>query len=209
MNTHAQPQPTTRSPSALNEILVVVGLSALGAAWLLSLARLEPAPIGWVTMRVTGFVSYAALAVTTALGPLVATRYAPSWLPAFMSRGWHGILSGFALALGALHGAFILVGGEYAQGLAALLIPGMSRTDPFAVGLGTLSVYLLLIVYYSFVHRARLGMRWARALHFLAYPAFIMATAHGFLAGSDPAMPLYVVASVLVSVTTALRIARS
>jgi DMSO/TMAO reductase YedYZ heme-binding membrane subunit len=54
-----------------------------------------------------------------------------------------------------------------------------------AVALGIVGLYLAAIVYGSFAVRSRLGVRRWRALHVLSFPAFVLITLHGILAGSD------------------------
>ncbi len=206
MRTRPQDQGALSNKLPLHEWLIDGALGGLAAAWVLSLTHLEPGHLGWVVLRVTGFVSYGALALTSVLGPLISSRYAPRWFSRAVQYGWHGLLAGLALALSAIHGAFILVGGNSAQPIQALLVPGMSAARPLAGALGTMATYFLILVFFSFKYRVRLGVRLAQRLHFLSYPAFIAASWHGWLAGSDFAVPLYAVSALGVSFTTALRV---
>ena len=161
-----------------------------------------------MTLRVLGTLSYAALAVATAFGALVASKYSPDWLGRAVQFGWHGLLSGFALLTGILHGLFLIVDGQYAQSLTAILLPGGSSFKPLEVGLGTLGLYGLMLVYASYVWRDRLRLKpnvW-RMIHRLAYPAFIALTLHAGWTGSDPLLPLYLTAIAAVTLTTTLRV---
>ena len=209
MSAATNPAPTaTHHPHLFNEILAGVLLGVLGFAWLLSLWHLAPGPLAWVALRVLGTLSYAALAVATTFGALIASHFAPAWLGRAVQFGWHGLLSGFSLVTGALHGLFLMVDGKYAQPLVAILLPGGSSFKPLEVGLGTLGLYGLALVYASFVWRDRLRLRpnvW-RWLHRLAYPAFIGLTLHAGWTGSDPLLPLYLTAVAAVALTTTLRV---
>jgi len=77
------------------------------------------------------------------------------------------------------------VDGKHAQPLSALLLLGTSTFSPLAVGLGTLGLYGLALVYGSTRQRKHLSVRVWRAVHLAAYPAFVLLTLHGLLIGSD------------------------
>ena len=170
------------APEPLAELLagVLVGLVLLAwvAAWRGTLAG------GWPQALLTqsGQFAYLLLGASCLVGPLIGTRWLPGWLNASVKTGWHGLLSGFALTLGAIHGLFSLVG-ERALPLAGALVPGLASRQTLEIGLGTAALWLLALVYLSWALRRRLGLRAARALHLLAYPAFMAATLHGLWLG--------------------------
>ena len=201
--TRAKLEPRTHH--TFNEVLAGLILAALGLAWLASLWNLSASPLAWMVLRASGTVSYLALAVTTSFGALLKSRYAPLWLPRAVQYGWHGLLSGFALVAGVVHGLFLAVDAQYRQTITAILVPGGSSFKPLEVGLGTLAVYAMAVVYGSTVLRARLSPRVWHGLHLLSYPAFVLATVHGLRVGSDNLMPLYVAGSAAVLVTFGLR----
>jgi len=190
----------------LNDVLGALLLTGLAGAWLLAYGQLTSGPLAWLVLRATGLTAYAALTLSVVLGTLTASRFAPSWWPRAMSYGWHGLLSGFALAASAVHGAFLLVDGRFSQTLAGVLVPGRATFEPLPVGLGTVGLELLALVYASTLWRTRLSRRAWKALHLLAYPAFILATLHGLWLGSDNAAPLYVLGVTAATAATALRL---
>lgn len=109
----ALPSPTNRPNAVLDDgrntalvaaLLFVFGL-VYDACWL----HLGPQTLAWTLNRATGTVAYLLLAVTTSLGALLGSRYAPAWLSRAQQAGWHGVTSGFALALGAAHGLRLTV----------------------------------------------------------------------------------------------------
>ena len=195
-----------RTAVTFNELLVTAIVSMLILAWTASLAGLASDPLAWLILRATGTLAYLALAISASLGALLSSQYAPAWLSRAAQFGWHGLLSGFALAVSLIHGTFLLVDGKYRQPLEALFVPGMSSFKPLEVGLGTLCLYMLLLVYISSVVKKRLSARVWRGLHLLSYPAFILATLHGRWTGSDGLTLLYSAASLAVLTTFALRI---
>lgn len=192
--------------SRSNDLLAALILLALLAAWLLAWRGTGQLPLAWLMLRATGLASYLALALSVVFGVLIAAPAAPSWLAKAVSFGWHGLLSGFALIAGAIHGAFLLVDGHYPQTLGAVLLPGDSTYKPVEVGLGTLGLEVMALVYVSTLLRTRLPRPFWKKLHLLAYPAFILTTLHGLYLGSDHAWPLYLVASVAAVLTLGLRL---
>lgn len=197
---------TPRLKSRSNDLLATLILLALVAAWLLAWRGTGHLPLAWVVLRASGLASYLALALSVIFGVLTASPAAPSWLAKAISYGWHGLLSGFALLTGAIHGAFLLVDGQYPQTLGAVLLPGAATFKPLEVGLGTLGLETLALVYASTLLRTRLPRPFWKRLHLLAYPAFILSTLHGLYLGSDHAWPLYLAASVAALLTLGLRL---
>jgi DMSO/TMAO reductase YedYZ heme-binding membrane subunit len=74
-------------------------------------------------------------------------------------------------------------------------------------------VHLMAIVVGSFYLRRRIGQRAWRMLHYVTFLAFIGATAHGVLAGTDSGTPwawwIYVGSTILVVILLVYRISLS
>jgi sulfoxide reductase heme-binding subunit YedZ len=189
----------------VNTVLALVLAALLLGSFVLSALHLTAGPLAWSLLRATGVVAYLALTVTVTFGALLGSRFAPVWLVRAQQYGWHGLLSGFALMLGSIHGLFLTVDGKYAQPLSALLVPGTSTFSPLAVGMGTLSLYALALVYGSTLWRKFLSVRVWRAVHLVAYPAFALLTVHGLLIGSDHLGLLYSLSVIAVALTFGLR----
>ena len=58
---------------------------------------------------------------------------------------------------------------------------------PIWVGIGQLALGLSLLVFLSFYVRKRIGQKRWRSLHYLSFVAFLGATVHGLMAGTDTA----------------------
>lgn len=177
-----------------NEAIAGLLIALLGFAWVVSMLHMGPGPLAWMLLRAAGIAAYLTLALSVVLGALLSSGYAPTWLVRAAQYGWHGLLSGFALATSTVHGLFLLVDRMYPQSLSQILLPGTTSFKPLEVGLGTLALYAMLITYFSVVWRAKLPQKLWRGLHLLSYPAFIMATLHGSWTGSDPLSLLYLTA---------------
>lgn len=183
-------------------------IGVLGFAWLLSMLQMGPGPLPWMILRATGIAAYLALALSVVLGALLTSGYALAWLLRAAQYGWHGLLAGFGLAASTAHGLFLLVDSMYPQSLSQILIPGTTSFKPLEVGLGTVAFYAMLITYFSFAWRAKMPQKLWRSLHFLSYPAFILATLHGSWVGSDPLRVLYLASIGAVVFSFGLRLTR-
>ena len=64
-------------------------------------------------------------------------------------------------------------------------MPGASPYRPLATALGVLAAELMVLIYLSFSQRRRIGAKAWRALHWLTYLVFALATLHGLAAGTD------------------------
>lgn len=182
---------TSRRIASLNELLAAALLGAVAFTWALAARGATPEGLAWTLNRLAGVGAYVLLALAVGLGAVLQSRFVPPWLARPLQYGWHGLLSGFALALTAIHVAFVTVDTQRPQSLAAVLVPGRASYAPLALALGTLAAYASLAVYLSFAGKGRLPRRLWTGLHLLAYPAFALATVHGWLAGSDHLIALY------------------
>jgi sulfoxide reductase heme-binding subunit YedZ len=64
-------------------------------------------------------------------------------------------------------------------------VPFAGPYRPLWVGFGQLTLGLSLVVLLSFYVRKRIGTRTWRTVHYLSFLAFVGATVHGLMAGSD------------------------
>ena len=200
------PADATPRQVSRNDVLLASIAGALAMIWLLAWSGRTPEGLAWTFIRLSGALGYVLLGLSIALGALTSSRFIPTWLAKPLQFGWHGLLSGGALALVVVHGAFSLVDVRYPQTLAGVLVPGMATYAPAALALGTLAFYAMTTVYVSYGQRRRLPAAWTKRLHLLAYPAFLLGTLHGVMAGSDRLPWLYGVTSMVVAMATAVRL---
>ena len=118
--------------SPLNIALIAVLLGLLLAAWLLSWRGTLTGAWPHVLLNQSGTFSYLLLALTATLGPLIGTRFLPQWLTAGMKTGWHGVIAGFALVTGLVHGAFATVAEHMT--VAAVVVPGLADNRVWTMG---------------------------------------------------------------------------
>lgn len=144
----------------------------------------------WILARSTGTAALVALTLSVLTGIALRTGTF-AWLS--HNRGVrvvHGFLTVLWIPLGLSHVVALLFD-RYAQiGLLDLVIPFGVSYGRVAIGLGTISAQLIVIVLLSTWLRSRLAVEQWRVFHRLSYVAFAAAFAHGIMSGTDLANPI-------------------
>ena len=144
----------------------------------------------WIIARSTGTASLVALTLSVLTG--IALRSGTfAWLS--HNRGVrvvHGFLTVLWIPLGLAH-VIALLFDRYAQvGLVDLVVPFGVSYGRLAIGLGTISMQLILVVLVSTWLRSSLTNGQWQLFHRLSYVAFVAAFAHGVMSGADLANPV-------------------
>lgn len=139
----------------------------------------------WYLTRATGFVAYLLLFASVALGLLMTTDLFPRRLERFRVFDLHRFIAILSLALSVFHALIVLPDAFIGFTLPELLVPFASPYRATWMALGTLSLYLSVIVIGSFYLRPLVPYAAWRALHYLTFVVFAMAVAHGAGAGTD------------------------
>jgi sulfoxide reductase heme-binding subunit YedZ len=144
----------------------------------------------WVLSRVAGLGSYAALAVALVTGIALRTAVL-DWLGNNRAlRSLHEYTTILWIPLAVLHLAALLLDKTSRIGWLDLVVPFHSSYGSLAIGLGALSVDVLLVVTVtSFLKRQIKPDLW-RWLHRLAYVAFALIFFHAVLSGTDFSDPI-------------------
>jgi len=144
----------------------------------------------WILARSTGAGSLVALTLSVLTGIALRTGTF-AWLS--HNRGVrvvHGFLTVLWIPLALAH-VIALLFDRYAQvGLLDLVIPFGVWYGRFAIGLGTISAQLIVVVLISTWMRSSLTLGQWQAFHRLSYVAFVAAFAHGIMSGTDLANPV-------------------
>ena len=166
-------------------------------------------PTFWLLARATGLAAYALLTTSVLAGLVLKARPFGTRIKPASATHLHRMLALLSLSALALHGLTLVLDETIHIGVAALLVPGTAPYRPLWTGLGVLAGELMVLVYFSFALRKRIGVKNWRRLHWTTYGAFAGATAHGVMAGSDSSQPwaigLYRGASGAVAAATAWR----
>jgi sulfoxide reductase heme-binding subunit YedZ len=159
----------------------------------------------WVFARSTGTAALVAL-VLSVLSGMALRSGALAWLSHNRGvREVHNLTSVVWVPLAFTHVIALMLDPYAKIGFADLLFPFLVSYGSFAIGLGTISLQLIVVVLVSTWLRSSLTQGGWLAIHRLSYVAFVAAFAHGLLAGTDFAQPLlaalaWVTAAVLVIV---------
>lgn len=143
-----------------------------------------------------GFTSLALLWVAVVLGLVVRNGWASTRLRYSTVEAAHMTAATLGLTLAVVHAAAQLASPSGIVRLVDEVVPFVNPSDPVGVGAGTVALELFLASALSAPIRKKLGHgRW-RAVHALTYGAFILASGHVLISGSDVGPP-WVWASVL------------
>lgn len=181
-----------RTGAAGTAVKLAVGTATTGALAGFALSTwIGAAPVGrmlpWVLGRGLGIASYLALTALTALGLWQRHPAAQRWrwpAPVVRIRA-HAALAAATIVLILGHVIALVLDSFAGVGALGAVVPGASGFRPFAVALGTVSLYLAVLVGVTAALAGRLTGRIWRPVHATAIAVFGLAWAHGLLAGSD------------------------
>ena len=155
----------------------------------------------WYLTRGTGVVSLVLLTLSIVLGIVTTVRWEHRNWPRWIVEGLHRNISLLVVLFIGIHVATTVMDGYAPIGWLDAVVPFRSPYRPLWLGLGALSLDMLLAVALTSIVRARLGYRLWRAVHWLAYACWPVALLHGLGTGSD-ARASWMVVTVMVSVAT-------
>jgi len=173
----------------------------------------------WYVARAAGVVALIAFTASTVLGAL-SPRRSRSLRPADIDRRYllqmaHRSAAITGLLALAAHLVLLVTDAYVNVTIGGALIPYTAGYRPLALALGTIAIYLFILVAVSGAVRGRLAtsVRAARAwrsIHVMAYLGWVAAMAHGVLAGTDTgarwATVVYMSCAGAVAVAVAVRL---
>lgn len=143
----------------------------------------------WQMTRIFGITAYLLLFGGMALGMLYGYPFAKGPLKAELYK-WHMRLTQWGTLLALLHAAILVIDTYSPFTWKELLIPFTAHEHPLWYGLGTLSLYGMLLLLLTTDLRPKLKKTFWLAIHMLSYPVFLTAMLHGVKAGTDSSHPL-------------------
>lgn len=142
-------------------------------------------PLLWYLNRATGIVLLVLLTASVVLGVLSMGGRPGRGLPRFVSQALHRNVALLSVLLLAAH-VLTAVVDEYVDiRWWHALVPLGASYEPVWLGLGTLSLDLMVAVAITSVMRARLAHRSWRAIHLFSWLAWASAAAHAVGIGTD------------------------
>ncbi|HKW72417.1 MAG TPA: ferric reductase-like transmembrane domain-containing protein [Candidatus Dormibacteraeota bacterium] len=144
----------------------------------------------WVLARVGGLSSYAALAIALVTG--IALRTAVfDWLGSNrVVRSLHEYTTVLWIPLALVHLVALLLDNTARIGVLDLVVPFHSSYGTLAIGLGALSVDLLIVVTITAYLKRRMTKELWLWVHRLTYVAFGLIFLHAVLSGTDFSDPV-------------------
>jgi sulfoxide reductase heme-binding subunit YedZ len=151
----------------------------------------------WYLTRSTGVVGLLLLTMAVALGVVDVRRLSsPRW-PRFALDTLHRNVSLLAMAFLAVHVLTAILDSFAPISIVDSVVPFSGSYRPFWLGLGALSLDMLVAVTISSLLRRRLGFASWRAIHWLTYASWPIALLHSFGTGTDVKSGWLLVLSIL------------
>ena len=139
----------------------------------------------WFVTRGSGVVALILLTCSMVLGVVLGLRARSSRWPRFAFADIHRNLTLLALAFVGVHVATTIADGYAPISVVAAFVPFASSYRPVWLGLGAISLDLLVALVATSLLRHRISPRLWRIVHWLAYAAWPVALVHSFGTGSD------------------------
>jgi hypothetical protein len=139
----------------------------------------------WWLSRASGVVAWLVVAAAVLWGLLASTklirrRGVPAWI-----LDLHRYLGTLTIVFVAIHVGSIYADAFVNFGFRQLFVPSASTWRPHAVNWGIFATYVLLAIQTTSWAMRKLPRKLWHRVHVLSIPMIVMATVHGFLAGSD------------------------
>jgi sulfoxide reductase heme-binding subunit YedZ len=150
----------------------------------------DPQLFVWIVARATGVAAYIALCLSILSGIALRTSVLDFLAKNRALRSLHDFMTWIWIPLGAGHVVALLLDRTAQITPVDLVVPFQVSYAPIAVGLGTLSLDILLVVTLTSWLRRRMGDRLWRWIHRSSYIAFVTMFVHALLSGTDFSSPL-------------------
>lgn len=142
-------------------------------------------PVLWYATRATGLMALVLLTGTVVLGVLTTTRFSTARWPGIAQQDIHRRISMLAVVFVAGHILTSVLDSFVHIGWAAIVVPFASDYKRFWVGVGTISLDLMLAVFVTSLLRHRIPAHLWRGIHWLAYVSWPIAVIHAIGIGTD------------------------
>jgi methionine sulfoxide reductase heme-binding subunit len=151
----------------------------------------------WYTTRSSGIVALVLLTATMVLGLATTNRARARNWPGYAQQEIHRRISMIAMVFVGIHVLTSVLDTYVDISWAAIVVPFTSLYGRFWVGVGAISLDLMVVVFVSSLLRARMKPATWRALHWLAYLSWPVALAHTFGMGTDADEPWLIALAVV------------
>jgi methionine sulfoxide reductase heme-binding subunit len=139
----------------------------------------------WYATRASGIMALLLLTLTMVLGMTTTTRARARNWPGFAQQEMHRRISMIAVVFLGIHVLTSVLDTFVNISWAAVVIPFTSSYGRLWVGVGAISLDLMIAVFVTSLLRSRMRPGTWRAVHWLAYLSWPVALAHTFGMGTD------------------------
>jgi sulfoxide reductase heme-binding subunit YedZ len=154
-------------------------------ATLNSIFVLDSVKTTWFVTRASGIVAYLLMWFSMVWGLAVASKFLDRLMHRAYEFDFHEYLSLLAIGFLVLHIVMLLFDQYLTFSVAQILIPFIAPYRPVWVGIGVVALYLTLLASVTFYLRNRIGMAAFRVIHLSSFVAYLGATVHGLMSGTD------------------------
>ena len=146
---------------------------------------MDPQLFFWIVARATGLGCYIAICLSILSGLALRTSVLDFLAKNRALRSLHDFMSWLWIPLGFTHVATLMLDKTAHITVPDAFVPFGVEYAPLAVGLGTVSLDLLVLITVSSWLRRKMDDRIWRWIHRASYVAFVTLFLHAFLSGTD------------------------
>jgi predicted ferric reductase len=150
----------------------------------------DPQLFVWIVARATGVAAYIALCLSILSGIALRTSVLDFLAKNRALRSLHDFMAWIWIPLGSAHVATLLLDKTAQVAPLDLVVPFQVSYAPAAIGLGTVSLDLVVLVTVTSWLRRRMDDRLWHWVHRTSYVAFVTIFLHSLLSGTDFSSPL-------------------
>jgi sulfoxide reductase heme-binding subunit YedZ len=151
---------------------------------------MDPQLVVWIVARATGVAAYVALCLSILSGIALRTSVLDFLATNRALRSLHDFMTWVWIPLGLAHAGSLLLDRTAQIAPLDLVVPFRVSYAPLAIGLGTLSLDIVVAITITSWLRRRLDDRLWRWIHRSSYVAFVTLFLHALLSGTDFSSPL-------------------
>ncbi|MHB8632154.1 MAG: ferric reductase-like transmembrane domain-containing protein [Candidatus Limnocylindria bacterium] len=151
---------------------------------------MDPQLFVWILARATGVAAYIALCLSILSGVALRTSVLDFLATNRALRSLHDFMTWVWIPLGSAHVASLLFDGTARIAPRDVVVPFQVSYAPVAIGLGTLSLDIVVLITVTSWLRRRMDDRLWRWVHRSSYVAFVTLFLHALLSGTDFSSPL-------------------
>ena len=151
---------------------------------------MDPQLVVWIVARATGVAAYIALSLSILSGIALRTSVLDFLATNRALRSLHDFMTWIWIPLGFGHVTALLLDRTALITPLDVVVPFQVSYAPVAIGLGTLSLDLVVVITVSSWLRRRMDDRLWRWIHRSSYLMFVTMFVHALMSGTDFSSPL-------------------